>query len=176
MRPGGLRRIQPKEAGFSMVELLITALVMAIGLLGLAMLQTMSLRAAGGSGNLSTAVQLADQMMDRVELEGRLTYSNESVGTEYTTATALTGLQYYDKAKVEKYYNIDPASGNAVEVAAPASGEASPLFYLKMTQTVATGIGVSDVTVLVQFTDGINKTTGLPVTRTTTLTRRILHG
>ncbi|MEI6680857.1 MAG: hypothetical protein WCL21_19770 [Mariniphaga sp.] len=158
-----------------MIEMLMSAFILAIGILGLAMLQTMSLRATGGSKNLSFAVQLAEQMMDQMELEGRLTYSNASVGTGYVTPTSLTGLHYYNLASVDKFFNIDPAPGNVIP-AGPPAGVVSPQFQLTMTQTVVAGIGLSDVTISVKFMDGYNQTTSQPINRTATITRRILHG
>ena len=52
-------RTRSGQAGFSMIEMLMTAFVLAIGLLGLCMLQAMSLRASRGSRSLETAVQVA---------------------------------------------------------------------------------------------------------------------
>jgi len=171
MRSGNPEHLRRKESGFSMIEMLITAFVLAIGILGLTMLQAMSMRVATGSRNLGIAVQLTEQMMDQVELEGRLTYNNTAPGNQYANPTALTGLQYVGVAAVNKYFNIDSTTGNAVEVLASDN----PLFHLKMTQAVAAGVGVSDVTVSVEFTDAINPATNLPIKRTATLTRRILH-
>jgi type IV pilus modification protein PilV len=171
MQTGAPKRTLAREAGFSMIEMLMTTFILAVGILGLTMLQTMSLRAAGGSRNLSMAVQLAEQMMDQIELEGRLTYSNATIGSAFLTPQALKGLQYIGQAAVNKYFSIDSATGNVVEVAE----DASPLFQLSMTQTVAAGKGLSDVTVSVVFVDGTNNVTNAPITRTATLTRRILH-
>jgi Tfp pilus assembly protein PilV len=158
-----------------MVEMLMAAFVMAIGLLGLAMLQTMSLRAAGGSKNMTMAVQLAEQMMDQIELEGRLTYNNATIGSNYVTPTALTGLQFYNQANVDRYFNIDGTTGNVVAVTAPQAGDPTPLFHLNLAQAVVAGVGLSDVTITVDFIDGVNKANNQNVTRTATITRRILH-
>jgi prepilin-type N-terminal cleavage/methylation domain-containing protein len=172
----GVKRIQSSEAGFSMIEMLMAAFILAIGLLGLAMLQTMSLRASSGSKNLTMAVQLAEQMMDQVELEGRLTYNNATVESSYVgTPPVLTGLQYYNQAAVIKYFNIDPSTGNVVAAAAPTTGGATPTFRLALAQAVTAGVGLSDVIIIVAFIDGYNQATGLPINRTVTITRRILH-
>ena len=171
----GKTRSGSAQSGFSMVEMLMTAFILAIGLLGLAMLQVMAMRAASGSRNLSIAMELAGEVMDQVDLEGRLTYDNATM-TQYTVSQTLTGLQYITNASVEKYYNIDAVTGNATEVDAPAVGDASPLFHLTMTQTVGAVMGVSDVAIRVDFIDGISQITNLPILRTATLSRRILHG
>jgi Tfp pilus assembly protein PilV len=153
-----------------MVEMLMSAFILAIGILGLTMLQTMSLRATRRSQNLGIAVQLAEQVMDEVELEGRLTYLNSNI-TGYTTPGALNGLTYINNATVDKYYNIDPSSGQPVLTTVPAGA----LFHVAMTQTVAAGTGLSDVTVQVQFTDAVTSAS-VAVQRTATISRRILHG
>ena len=175
MRIGASTRVHSGAAGFSMIEMLMAAFILAIGILGLTLLQSMSLRSAGGSKNVTVAVRLAEQVMDQVEQEGRLTYNNASVSSGYVTTTALTGLQYINQANVDQYFNYlpntDPSTGNVVQVAATST----PLFHLNMAQTVAAGVGLSDVTVTVTFTDGINKVTNAPIVRTSTITRRILH-
>jgi prepilin-type N-terminal cleavage/methylation domain-containing protein len=169
-------RSRRSQAGFSMVEMLVAAFIMSVGLMGLTVLMTMSLRTITGSKSLSTAVQIAEQIMDQVELEGRLTYLNMGP-TEYTDPGALTGIQYLNQVAIDQYFNVDPTTGNVISTAAPASGEAEPMFHANMSQAAATaGIGVSDVTVTVQFIDGINQVTNQPVRRTVTITRRILHG
>jgi len=169
-------RSRRSQAGFSMVEMLVAAFIMGVGLMGLTALMTMSLRTITGSKSLSTAVQIAEQIMDQVELEGRLTYLNANM-TQYTAPGALNGIQYIDQVAVDQYFNVDPTTGHVVSAPAPASGEAAPLFHANMSQAaVAAGTSVSDVTVLVEFIDGMNQVTNQPVRRTVTITRRILHG
>lgn len=157
-----------RQAGFSMVEMLMAAFILAIGLLGLTMLQVMALRASRGGQNLGMAVNLAEQIMDRVELEGRLTYLNTNL-TDYTAPAALVGLQYIDQNSKSEYYKIDPNTGGTVAATAD-----SAFFTAKMTQAYVAGTNLSDVTVQVTFTEATKGAT--PIQRTTTLTRRILHG
>jgi len=61
------------QLGFSMVEMLMAAFILAIGILGLAALQTMSIRSATGSRGLTTAVLVAEQVLDQIEANGRNT-------------------------------------------------------------------------------------------------------
>jgi len=117
------------------------------------------------------AVQLAEQIMDQVELEGRLTYLNKN-NTAYTAPSDLVGLLYINSGSVDRYYKIDPAYGKAVQTAT-ADGA---LFHVNMEQTIVAGTGLSDVTVRVTFTDVINPTTNMPIQRVATISRRILHG
>lgn len=59
------------QRGFSMVEMLMAAFVLAIGILGLSMLQTMSLRSTTSSRGLNTAVLVAERVLDEIEANGR---------------------------------------------------------------------------------------------------------
>jgi Tfp pilus assembly protein PilV len=157
-----------------MVEMLMAAFVLSIGILGLTLLQAMSLRVAAGGHNMGMAVQLAEKIMDQVELEGRLTYLNSNL-TNQATPGSLNGLAYINQPSVTQYYGLDSASsdvGNAVLL----NSKTGSMFTVQMTQTVVAGTGLSDVQVQVQFTDSINAITQAPVQRTVTLTRRILHG
>lgn len=65
------QRTRSKETGFSLVELLVTAFIMGVGLLGLAMLQTLSLRQNTGSRSLSTAILIAEGILDDAQARGR---------------------------------------------------------------------------------------------------------
>jgi type IV pilus assembly protein PilV len=58
--------LQSKQLGFSMVEILVTIVVIAIGLLGLAGLQATSLRNTEASYQRSQAATLAYDMLDRM--------------------------------------------------------------------------------------------------------------
>jgi len=169
------------QAGFSMIEMLMTAFILAIGLLGLCMLQTMSLRTTRGSKTLATAVNVSEGVMDKVELEGRLSWLNLT----YTNATAptlgdLPNLRYITLAantpRVESY-NIQG------QLADPDSTDPlvrTPVFTVATTKLadvgVADGTGqMSNFRVVVTFTDNVD-VNNAPVQRVVTLTRSITHG
>lgn len=169
------RQTRTKQSGFSMVEMLMTAFILAIGILGITMLQVMSMRAAGGSRNLGIAVQLAEQVMDEVELEGRTTYLNAN-NTNYTTPGSLVGMQYINQTAKNEYFKLDATSGQAV-----AASASDALFTVTMSQEVAATVngqstGLSDVQVQVTFFDVVNPSTHKLIPRTVTIARRILHG
>lgn len=63
----------PKQLGFSMVEMLLAAFILAIGILGLLSLQTMSLKAATSGRGLTTAVLIAERVLDEIEANARNT-------------------------------------------------------------------------------------------------------
>lgn len=159
------------QSGFSMVEMLLAAFILSIGIMGLTALQVMSLRASRGGQNLGMAVQLAEQVMDQVELEGRLTYLNTTF-TQYKASGTLTGISYINTTRVDQYFNIDPTTGQVVKL--PSATGA--LFHVWMTQpTIVAGTNLADVTVTVEFSDVISAS-GTAIPRTATITRRILHG
>lgn len=160
------------QGGFTMVEMLMTAFILAIGILGLSMLQAMSMKATRGSRSLSTAVVVGEHLMDRVEMQGRLSWLNL---TDSTKAAPSLGnfnpgdLKYIAlKGPFSDYFDIN---GNSV--AGPAA-----FFTVTTTRTdsalAATG-AISDYTVQVQFQDQVDRAKA-PIVRTVTLTRRVLHG
>lgn len=68
------------EAGFSLLEVLIALLVLAFGLLGFALLQTMSVRFAQSSNYRTQATNLASDMLDQMR-------SNRLLAAQYTSAS-----------------------------------------------------------------------------------------
>lgn len=68
------------ESGFSLIELLAVALIVGVGLLGLAALTSMAVRGYGGSRTRDTASQLANSVLDRLSLDGRLSASSRANG------------------------------------------------------------------------------------------------
>lgn len=172
-------RPEKAQAGFSMIEMLMTAFVLAIGILGLTMLQTMSLKASRGSRSLSVAILVADQVMDQAEMEGRLSWLNFSDTNR--AAASLNDLPNL------KYITI-PADGNLVETfngkggaVDGASGDPAinTVFYTVTTTRVPADAAVtgriSDISVTVQFADNVDQNAA-PIQRTISLTRRIIHG
>ncbi|MDP3330642.1 MAG: type IV pilus modification protein PilV [Methylococcaceae bacterium] len=78
-----------KNTGFTLIEVLIAMLVLAVGLLGLAGLQATSLKNNQSAYNRSQATQLAYDLADRIRanLAGKTTYTT---GTATATAACLT--------------------------------------------------------------------------------------
>lgn len=164
------------QAGFSMIEMLMAAFILAIGILGLTMLQVMSLRAAGGSRNLSTAVQVAERIMDQIEMEGRLTWLNltDAVGSN----GEVTGLKYIGKLPLDAEETFT-AKGQVTDSSATDPIDRDPIFYATPTESEPVGDAVTgkmhDYTVTVRFVDHVTAAS-TPVERTVTITRRIIHG
>lgn len=171
--------ISRPQAGFSMVEMLMTAFILAVGVLGLTMLQTMSIRASRGGKSLSSAVMVAEHVMDRAEMEGRLSWLNttDTERTAISTTADLPGLKYVALAAdtpLVEYFNPKGSPTNA--------SDPDPIvqisYYTVTTTRVAAAAAatgrVSDFTVQVQYYDTVDNNNA-PVVRTLALTRRIIH-
>lgn len=82
------------QKGFSLLEVLVATVILAIGLLAAASMQTTAMTATTTSKNTTLAVQLAEEMVDRIRVNAGTTpdiYNNLSTGncTSITNATAL---------------------------------------------------------------------------------------
>lgn len=66
MRRHGFHSPRRKQEGFSLIEVMIAILVMAVGLLGFALLQTMSVRFTQSSNQRTQATNLAYDMLDQI--------------------------------------------------------------------------------------------------------------
>lgn len=92
--PVGLHR---HSRGFTLIEVLITIVVMSFGLLGLAGLQLTSLKNSRGAALRTTAMQHAYDMADRMRANlaavgtGAYDMSTVSAGTNTATCLTITG-------------------------------------------------------------------------------------
>jgi len=73
--------LNKKAAGFSLIEVLVTFLVLSIGLLGLAGLQSMSIKEGMDSGQRSQAVWLMQELVERMRA------NKDGLASGYTAAT-----------------------------------------------------------------------------------------
>lgn len=110
------RPIQPfprrrgAQAGFTMVEFLIAAFIMAIGLLGLTALQILALRSTTTSRGMSTSVLVGDGVVERINTEARQSY----LGMIFSSAPT-GGTRYLGKAPLAPGIKpTDPVPGGAV--------------------------------------------------------------
>ncbi|GAB6460754.1 hypothetical protein bcgnr5380_59320 [Bacillus cereus] len=76
VRRGGIPGARGQR-GFSMIEVLIAVLVIGLGLLGLAMLQTTNLRLAQSSNQRTIATNLSNDLLDDIR-------TNRLLATKYT--------------------------------------------------------------------------------------------
>jgi type II secretory pathway pseudopilin PulG len=157
-----------------MIEMLMVAVILGVGLLGVAAQQLIAIRAVGGSTNLNTAAIVANRLLDQIEEEARLTWLNQT-----STTTVQTGLEppnlYYLANAVPFTLAAQPfdALGNPL----PA-GTANPPFSAVVSAVAVGTPGATmgtmmDVSVTVQFTDAVTATQ--TVTRSLCVSRRIVH-
>lgn len=160
-----LDRRGSRQAGFSMVELLITSFILAVGLLGLTMLQIMSMRTSTGSRALGTAVMLGEGVLESIQSEGRqrmlfLKYSGTAPATTYFDSGNGVITQYYAfdgtllPSATNKFYTVVITPSDVV--------------------TLGTAGGTKQFTIKVTFAD-TTKANGTPQTRTATLTRQVAY-
>ncbi len=153
-----------RQSGFSIIEMLLTAFILAVGILGLTMLQVMSMRASTGSRALNTAVMVGEGALESIQSEGRQRLLFVKNGE---TAPATT---FFDAARTE-YYAFD---GSLVPSAANA------FFTVVITPVdivaLSSAGGTKHFTVVVTFADTPNPANpAATVQRTVTLSRQVAY-
>lgn len=88
----GNRRLQSEQRGFSLLEVIITMAILAVGLLGLAGLQARAINAEAESFSRSQAMMLANEMADRM---------NSNLAEVNTSTAASTGYNQQDAGSVK---------------------------------------------------------------------------
>ncbi|MGR9107598.1 MAG: type IV pilus modification protein PilV [Gammaproteobacteria bacterium] len=106
-----------RDCGFTLVEVLVSVVVLALGLLGLSGLQVASLQNNHSAYLRTQATLLAYDMADRMRanttaLEA-LDY-NQPAATENTDCHTITGCTPADMAKQDMYEWSDPASPTSI--------------------------------------------------------------
>lgn len=153
------------QAGFSLVELLLAAFVMAIGILGLTMLQVMSIRSATGGKALNTAVMVGEGVLESIQSEGRQRMLFMKYGG---TAPATT---FFGTATVHQFYAFD---GSVLPDAA------NSFFAVDITPADVVALsaagGTKRFTVTITFKDTPNPSNpSVTIQRTVTLTRQVAY-
>lgn len=74
------------QAGFSLIEVMIAVLILAIGILGAGALQTVGLQVSQGAYNRSQALVLASDIVDRMRANRTAVAKYEGVSTKTLTA------------------------------------------------------------------------------------------
>ncbi len=104
----------PRQAGVSLVEVLVAVVLLSVGLLGLAGLQAGGMRVGQGSSHRSQAAQLAQDMIERVRagFDGAAAY-NLALGD---AAPACAGVAACDLGDWRQRLRALPAGTGAVTV------------------------------------------------------------
>ena len=79
-----------KEGGFSMVEFLVAAFIMAVGLLGLITLQVGAVSQATAGRGRTTAAYIANMILQRAQIEGQHYYLAKSTNVTPTLTAVFT--------------------------------------------------------------------------------------
>lgn len=89
-----------RSSGFTLIEVMIAILVLGIGLLGFALLQTMSVRFAQSANQRTQATNLAYDLLDQMR-------SNRVLAAQYTTASFGSGTTGINCARTVGDVSID---------------------------------------------------------------------
>ncbi|WP_202841087.1 type IV pilus modification protein PilV [Luteimonas saliphila] len=87
-----------RQSGFSMIEVLIALVVLAFGLLGLALMQTLNLRYTQSAQQRTLAVNLASELLDTMRTN-RSQLAVYAMGvSDFDTVSAVGGCPTYNPA------------------------------------------------------------------------------
>ncbi|BDU73371.1 type IV pilus modification PilV family protein [Mesoterricola silvestris] len=94
-----------RQRGFTMIEMLFTAFILAIGILGLGALQVMALKTNANGRTFETAIAVGNRILDAAANESRVSWNNMLATTPATLPAAVylnpaagTTTEYYDFA------------------------------------------------------------------------------
>lgn len=85
-----IREIKKRQTGFSLIEVLVALLVLSIGLLGLAALQTTSLQYNTGSYHRTQATFLAYDIIDRMRVNSDAIANADGTGYDQPVSTNVS--------------------------------------------------------------------------------------
>jgi Tfp pilus assembly protein PilV len=160
-----------------MIEMLVTAFILGIGILGLTMLQAMTIRGARGGSSQTVAIEVAEMVMDQIEMEGRLSWLNLTA-SQLAVPAPMTTLTYIGHVPLAAPLNYT-IKGQTPVANAPNPVDSATYYQVTISSADigAAGNGtITNYTVLVKYSEQTSATTGLPVPRQVQITRSILHG
>lgn len=166
------------ENGFSLVELLVTALIFGIGLLGLAALQVSTVRSNSGGRNRFTATSLAEACLSSIQAEGSTSWTY-SAGIEGNGALYPASLRRFTGGTVAGDFGTFDISGQPVITSDPAK-----VFTVTWTQNAGnttlpksaiTGMNLKEFVVTVSWLDQAVDASGANLTPTTLSMSRLIR-
>ncbi|MGJ4803877.1 type IV pilus modification protein PilV [Luteimonas sp. SDU82] len=89
------KRFAPHQRGFSMIEVLVALLVLAFGLLGLALMQTVNLRYTHSAQQRTLAVNLASELLDTMRANRSQVAAYAMGESDFATVDASGGCETY---------------------------------------------------------------------------------
>jgi Tfp pilus assembly protein PilV len=139
-----------------MIELLMAAFVMAIGILGLTMLQLFAIKGQTGAGSQTVATSVAERILEQAEMAGR----NSLICSRFSQAIPALNPNYFASGTPNlSYYtntgavlpNPTGAYFTATATAVTANGAGNPGVAAPIT-----GLGgAAQITVVVTWTESV---------------------
>ncbi|WP_238333471.1 type IV pilus modification protein PilV [Luteimonas marina] len=126
MRMRSTLRRPARQSGFSMIEVLIALLVLAFGLLGLALMQTLNLRYTQSAQQRTLAVNLASELLDTMRTNrsqlgtyamGQSDFAAVSATSGCATHNVVTAANNVTRWKCEVREALGPEAYAVVSVA-----------------------------------------------------------
>jgi type IV pilus assembly protein PilV len=99
-------RSRRRQRGISLLEVLITVIILAIGLLGLALLQTMNLRYTQSANHRTVATNLSYEVLDLVRINQllRRTYAETAYVSAGTPTSCNLGATFDPTANLTRWH------------------------------------------------------------------------
>lgn len=120
--------VRPSARGFTLLEVLVAIVILAIGLLGIAGLQLNNLRYSAQSAARAQASLLAEQMAERIRNNPAVDYSQAASGTVtncFTASCTITQQRDFDLSEMSTIV-ADPVRGGmssgTISVASATNG------------------------------------------------------
>ncbi len=160
---------KPSASGFSLIELLVVAIILGIGLLGLAALTTMAVRGYGNSRTRDVAANVANSVLDRLALDGRLSAAQRGNGST-TFAGALVANATNDA--VNTYTDPTPPGYTKYDIQGQPTNTA-PVYQVTwvrrssksgLTAATTSQTAAAEVVVNVQWTEAEKNSAGATIT------------
>jgi prepilin-type N-terminal cleavage/methylation domain-containing protein len=156
------------STGFSLIEFLMVAVILGIGLLGLAALTTTAMRSYGGSRSRDAAIALSSSVLDRLSLDGRITAQLRGIGSAIPGSALVANA--VDGA-VNPY--ADPATALGTFDLQGQPSAAAPVFQVSWVRRATKSIepvassqsAVSEVVVNVQWSESVRNPDGTSSTQ-----------
>lgn len=158
------------QAGFSMLEMLMSAFILAIGILGLATLQIMVLRTNAGSRASTTAIKVGESIAEMIQTQGRqcLLYARNG-------QTPPTSIYFSANTPIKLFFNFAGQQENI------STADVNTFFTVTITRTdldtpvISVG-GMKAFQINVVFNDTIDPTDSKKmIQRTVRLTRQVAY-